>query len=372
MGIKSYVKDGQKLFLIQVKTRDKNGKQVYRSRQAIKTKREAERIEFELKKTVEAEISGRPKTTWDCWFDHAIALMKLERKASTWINYEANLNKWITPIWPKKDIGEISKADVQRAIFELIPEGAVSPNTRKTILKQLRRVLQMAVEENVLDRNPATGVTVAVPEPEKKVFAHAEVEKFLTQAKICDHRFYPIWVMALMTGMRSGEMFALDWDNVELENRIIRVTRQWTNKDGFKPTKTKRSRVVPISDELLLFLKEWRLKADTESKFVLPHLKEWENGEQALVTKEFCRAIGVTQIKFHDLRATFITNLLAQGVPLAQVMAIVGHSQIKTTNEYLRLAGVEVKGATDNLSYSLPTENGAQVLRPVFGGRIDA
>jgi integrase len=90
---------------------------------------------------------------------------------------------------------------------------------------------------------------------------------------------------------------------------------------------------------------------------VLPRLPEWDRGEQAKVLRDFCKSINITLIRFHDLRATFITNLLSQGAPLAQVMAIVGHSQIDTTNEYLRKAGVDLKGATDRLGYDVPSNH---------------
>ena len=59
------------------------------------------------------------------------------------------------------------------------------------------------------------------------------------------------------------------------------------------------------------------------------------------------------EIKFHDLRATFITNMLAKGVALNVVMSIVGHRRIATTDIYNRLAGVGVKGSTNKLSYGL-------------------
>ncbi len=109
------------------------------------------------------------------------------------------------------------------------------------------------------------------------------------------------------------------------------------------------------------FLKELKLKREG-SEFVLPQLKEWEHGDQAKVTREFCEAIGVTSVKFHDLRATFITNLLSRGVSLARVMSIVGHREIKTTNGYLRKTGVEVKSATNELGYKIPEAKPAQVL----------
>ncbi len=67
-------------------------------------------------------------------------------------------------------------------------------------------------------------------------------------------------------------------------------------------------------------------------------------------------------MKFHDLRATFITNLLSHGVALVRVMSIVGHTEMKTTNVYLRKAGVEVKEATEQLGYQLPEENSGKIL----------
>lgn len=104
------------------------------------------------------------------------------------------------------------------------------------------------------------------------------------------------------------------------------------------------------------------MQSGGQSEFVLSQLPEWENGEQARITREFCQSLGITPVKFHDLRATFITNLLARGESLARVMAIVGHSQIKTTNGYLRKAGVDVQGATEKLGYDLPDE--------VFEGKV--
>jgi integrase len=190
-----------------------------------------------------------------------------------------------------------------------------------------------------------------------------EAKIFLQQAKILGHRFYPIWIMALFTGMRSGELYALEWTDVDLDAKMISVTKQWTNKCGITATKTRRNRMVPISEELMKFLREYKLQRPGNE--LLPKLKEWENGEQAQVTREFCMSIGITSIKFHDLRATFITNLLSRGVPLGVVMSIVGHSQIKTTNVYFRKAGVDVRGGTDGLGYTVPNDRQAALLQIV-------
>lgn len=151
-------------------------------------------------------------------------------------------------------------------------------------------------------------------------------------------------------------MYALLWSDIDFERNLISVNKQWTKADGVTPTKSRENRIVPMSTLLKEFLLGLHLKQE-HGDYVLPRLTEWSHGDQAKVIKEFCKSIGMTDIKFHDLRATFITNLLSQGVPLVKVMAIVGHKRMDTTDVYLRLAGVDVQGATEALSYRVPTES---------------
>ena len=99
-----------------------------------------------------------------------------------------------------------------------------------------------------------------------------------------------------------------------------------------------------------------------DAEFVLPHLVEWSKGSQAAILRDFCRQVKITSVKFHDLRATFITQLLLKKVSLAQVMSIVGHTELKTTNAYLRVVGSDLDGATDQLSYSLPEQKLGEVI----------
>lgn len=362
MAIKTYIENGKKFYEIYVNGFDSRGIRVQRRKKGLDTLRKAEMAEFELKRELAKLKEEAVPFRWSEWLSECLKRMKLVHRPSTVINYTAQLGKWIDPHWNNLDLHKITKQKVYDTIFTDV-DSKVSPWTRKTILKMVRRIFEMAVEDGIIDRNPCAGIRVNVPEVDQKVLTKTEVEIFLQEAKQTTHRFYPVWAMALMTGMRSGELFALKWTDIDFEGRTISVSRQWTNKNGFGPTKTQRSRVVPISNALLKFLKELKIKSGNQSEFVLPQMPEWENGEQARITREFCAAIGITPVKFHDLRATFITNLLARGESLARVMAIVGHSQIKTTNGYLRKAGVDVQGATEKLGYDLPDEVvGAKVL----------
>ena len=81
-----------------------------------------------------------------------------------------------------------------------------------------------------------------------------------------------------------------------------------------------------------------------------------KKGDQSRVIRQFCQGIGITSIRHHDLRATFITQLFAAGASIAEVQSIVGHVDLKTTQRYLRLAGVDVAGVTNKLDFVLPQE----------------
>jgi integrase len=353
--------NGKKFYEVYVGGFDARGVRVQRKRRKIESLTKAKKVEFELKRELAKLKEERVPFRFGEWFDHCMKQMRIDKRASTVLNYESQINKWVIPHWNDIEIRDITRSDVHELIF--VKCAAIkTENNRKTVLKLIRRIFALAVEEGELDRNPCAGIQVKAPEVEQSVLTASEVKTFLYQAAITKHRFYPVWSMALMTGMRSGELYALRWSDIDLDSRIIRVARQWTSKAGYGPTKTMRTRNVPISDPLLTFLKKLKLERGHEER-VLPKLRDWSNGEQARITREFCQTIGVTEVKFHDLRATFITNLLARGEALATVMSIVGHYQLKTTNGYLRKAGVDVMGGTDKLGYAPPEINEAQVLQ---------
>ncbi len=370
MAIKSYVEDNQNYYEVYVHGHDANGSRQQWRRRGIASLRKAETIEFELKRKLAMLKERAVDLRFGEWIEKCLGILKLGFRPSTLYTYDRTVQKWMMAAWKDLYLREITKQKIYSVLYEGKAQ-EMSDAMRRYVLKIIKRIFQMAVDHDKMDRNPATGMSVKVAEKEKKVLTANEVGTFLKEAQITGHRFYPIWVMALFTGMRSGELYALKWSDIDLENGIIHVSKSWSSKNGFTSTKSQKSRVVPISNELNSFLKAWKLQnggRGEKKEFVLPHLPEWSQGAQAMVIRSFCKSIGVTAIKFHDLRATFITNLLTRGESLARVMAIVGHADIDTTNVYLRLAGVEIKGATDKLSYEIPTQQPAQILRlPSFG-----
>ncbi len=356
-------KNGDAYYSVYVQCWNVHGKRIQKRVQGFKSLRQAQEAENRLR----AEFlvaKGKPqRLTWSMWLGRHLEHMKIVNRPSTVINYESTLSKWVTPHFRDLFLDEITPHQIYDVV--ITKPTSLSANTKRTVLDQVKRVFCAAVENGIIAKNPALSIKIKVPQVKQSVLNATEAQKLLFEAKALDHRYYSIWAMALFTGMRSGELYALKWNDVDLENKRIYVTRAWSNKSGIGPTKSQRNRVIPISDELMLLLAELKLQKGLkapEEDFILPHHQEWTDGSQADVLRKFCMVIGITSVKFHDLRATFITQLLLKGVSLAQVMSIVGHTQLHTTNRYLRVAGSDLDGATNSLSYSLPRETLAKVI----------
>lgn len=353
MAIREEIRDGKKYYTVYVDGTDAKGKRVQLRRRGLSSKREAESVEFELKRKIAALREETPSFTWEEWFKVCMERMRVGYKATTLLNYTAKNDHWILPLWKGRDIRSLTPQDVHDVVYN--PAKEASWYTRKSCLKHVKRILTMAFEEGLIQKNPALQVKVKVPQARQAVLSKTEVDVLLSEARKVEHRFYDAWVLAVLTGMRSGELYALKWTDLDFEGDKLHVVRAWNSKNGFGETKSAKHRVVPMAAELKRHLLAMKLRYEAEREFVLSHLEEWTGGMQAQVLRSFCEGIGITPVKFHDLRATFITRLLSQGVSLAVVMAIVGHSQIKTTQAYLRLAGLELKGATDRLEIELPS-----------------
>jgi len=321
---------------------------------------------------VEGEYS---KLSFTEFHEEYLKQIRLTHKRGTVINYDGGLRKWLTVDFSNKILNNFTKSDIHEFVFESLPQKGASIHTQKRILKILRIIFQAALEDGYIARNPAAGIKVKTPPPLKQVFNTKEASFFLEKAKESNHPFYFHWAMGLLTGMRNGELYALRWSDIDEISGNITISASWSNKDGYHSTKSNKTRIFPISTELKKLLIELKNRGpfsenltglNGNNRFfdnlVLPRLKDWKYGEQSRVTREFCSIIGLKEIKFHDLRATFITNLLSQGVSLPQVMSVVGHSKMSTTDEYLRLAGVSIKGSTDKLGYSLPDNQISEVL----------
>ena len=322
----------------------------------IRTQTEAIRIEKTLIKELSMKIAHTEGHgfTWrmvvDQWasFVESPLFMDRQYNPSTIVDYVSMMQTW-TKDWLDRPAAEISRGDGREALDRILVQGR-SKAFQKRVKNTINMIFNWGIESKSIrgvTHSPVFGLKIVLREDKKpEILKLDEIRWLLREARERNHPWYSIWAVALLTGMRNGELFALKWSDVDLEKGLITVQRSYNKRTKeFKSTKAGYWRTVPISEELNSLLKKM---ARTEV-FVLPRLELWKQGQQAKVLKEFCSLIGITAIKFHTLRACFATQLISDGVEPIKVMKVCGWMDLKTMGRYLRLSGVEEKGITDGL-----------------------
>jgi integrase len=332
--------------------------------QPITAKAEADRIlkqlVIEVENSFQANHAQGTMTFNDLVGKFLKSLKERDLTAHTIENYDLCLNAHAVSIWGNKPVDSISTEEIRHLVKVKLADKSVS--TQKTILKYIRGVFEFAVELGTLNRNPTPKMQFRIADKIKRVLTEPQLRIFLEKAKIANHEWYPIWTTAAYTGMRNGELHALTWDKVNLENRKILVSCSWNKKDGFKDlTKSGEDRIVGIAPALLVTLQELKLKS-ADSVFVLPRIHEWDEGRQAELLRHFLVGIGIPPVRFHDLRASWATVMLSKGVEPVKVMAMGGWKDLKTMMIYIRKAGINIEGITDRLDLHNPTLEEANIL----------
>ncbi len=370
MGIKSYRKDEKVLWKVYVNLRSKENPalRAQRNFSGIESKAAALRIEKQLIAEASKELGiqsglGMPwKTLFEKWEKDAYAGLGRNLGITTIQDISVTVKKW-TASWMDKPADELTRAD-GKEIIKAMELQNLSYRAKQKIRSFINAIFTYGIEERYIRKpipSPFTGLELKKTEEKvPEILTLTEIKRFLDLAKQIESPWYPIWATALLTGMRNGELYALEWDDIDFENLLIRVSKSYNSRlNAVKSTKAGYWRNVPISNELKSILIDLKLKLefrpDDERKFVLPRSWYWDKGLQARELRTFLINNGLPSVKFHALRACFATQLLSKNIPPAIVMKICGWKNLKTMEFYVRLAGVNESGATEVLNI-LPTE----------------
>ena len=217
MAISNYSAKGKKLFEVYVNGFDNRGKRIQMRKRGVESVRKAKDLEFEFERKLALLRDGEVHLRFGEWYVECMNQLRVSHKPSTVYTYDKVCSKWVTEHLEKKELRAITKSEIHEILFEKMLDSECTQHTRKQVLKILKRILQMAIDDGKLVKNPCQGMQVSVPETDMKVLTNSEAQLLLTQARNTGHRFYPIWVVALFTGMRSGELFALRWSDIDFE-----------------------------------------------------------------------------------------------------------------------------------------------------------
>lgn len=360
MAINSYLENGEQLWSVYVNVRHASQQSIRKQKtvKGIKTEQAALQEEKKLIRTLTAEVSDLVERGVE--WGELVDLWEVENRRNkdrgitqtTFIDNRSLLHRWTKSLWGMH-AKEIGVGD-WRQVFKRAEDEGKSRSFCVSLKAAINGVYRFGIEENHLrglTALPTESLKVKKRKDEKppQILTLDEIKKLLREGMSHSHPWHPVWAVALLTGMRAGELHALQWSDIDFDRGIIVCSKSYNPRFKIvKSTKAGYWRNIPLSPELKAFLLDLRAR-NPERSHVLPRFRDWDKGQQAKPLRMFCNGIGITEIKFHTLRACFATQLLANGVQPARVMKVCGWRDLATMERYIRLAGIDEMGATDSL-----------------------
>ena len=361
-----------------------------------KTKHECQEKLTKLMETVGSAKSEKicadmPFGEWmDFWYQTYI---KSGLRPATQNTYESTIYQHIIPQLGKIPLCQLTQKDLQQFYAHLKKEGrlvrteqygkGLSDRMVRMCHAKCRAALDQAVQENLIQTNPAVGCKLPPKRSrEMQVLSRQELQRFLIQAKA--DGYFELFLLDLSTGLRRGELLALQWSDLDLDTGTLSVTKQVYEVNGkmqLSVPKTKASiRKLVLPPAVVEVFREYRKTA--KSRWLFPSPK---NLDMPLTPGSMLRRLHIIlerarckQIRFHDLRHTFATMALENGMDIKTLSAMLGHVSAATTLDiYTHVTGDMQTEAAAKIDRGLGNEvqeksaqadqNPAAAFQPVLG-----
>lgn len=323
-------------WLIQYRYTDWQGKRRKSTKRGFATKREAEEWLRNFFITQKADFDMKFEDFWKMY----CADMETRLREHTMRTKKYIVELKIFPYFGNKRVNDITAADIRQWQNELIKMG-YSPTYLKTINNQLSAIFNYAVRYYDLKSNPcAKAGSMGKSKAEEMDFWTGEEFRKFIDSVMNKRLSYMAFMTLYWTGMRLGELLALNPNDVDLEKRTISITKSYQRfgkKDVITPPKTPKSkRVITIPEFLAADIKDYMdsLYDLQENDRLFPITKYYLEHEMQRGIKES----GVKRIRVHDLRHSHASMLIELGFSPLEIANRLGHEKVETTlNTYAHL-----------------------------------
>ena len=277
--------------------------------------------------------------TWlQTWYE---LYAKPNVRTATANRYELIIEQYVIPRIGSVKLKKLTSRQLQKLYKELLEGGRIhigkgqgkglSSTTVRSVHLMLHTALERAVKERLIPRNPTEDCIAPKPRKvEMQILPPDSMHAYLEAAKA--RGVLPMFYLELVTGLRKGELVALRWEDVDIQNKTISVSKQYvSNPDGSRELtqpKTENSvRLVSIPQTAVdLLIQEHDRHPDSPCLFPSPVTGEMYHPDSVVKLHEkILKDAGLPHIRFHDLRHTFATTALQNGVDVKTVSSMLGH-----------------------------------------------
>lgn len=263
-------------------------------------------------------------------------------RPTTAASYRRNIELHVIPHIGDIKLNRLTSRELQKFYKDLLENGrlreaqkeknpGLSNSTVRGIHMMLHNALDRAVRERLILRNPTEDCIIPkLGKKEMKILRPEDIKAYLAAAE--RRGVLPMFYLELVSGVRKGELVALLWDDLDIEQRTISVSKQALSRPGgeivVNRPKTENSiRAISIPQEAVdLLVEEHQKHPHNPYMFPSPKTGEMYYPDSVVnLHKKLLQDAGLGHIRFHDLRHTFATMALQNGVDVKTVSAMLGH-----------------------------------------------
>jgi len=276
-------------------------------------------------------------------FIHGHYLPFVQGYKRSWKCDEGLLRNHIEPVWGKRHLDQVTKADVIQLMS--IHRTTHAPGSCNRLLILLRYVFSLPKKWDMqgVPNNPTAGISLMKEDNQKERYLSAdEAQRLYAQLKESDNLMLQYIVpMLILTGARKREVLDARWEDFDYEHKRWRI----------HTTKLGKPRFVPMSDGVIQLLDSvprhdcvWTFPNPKTLKPYVSIFYSWNTAR---------KSAGLSDVRIHDLRHSFASFLVNAGRSLYEVQRLLGHTQIKTTQRYAHLSHDTLLDATNSVNLAV-------------------
>jgi len=253
-------------------------------------------------------------------------------KPSALRSYRQALQSTVLPELGRLRLTNVTTNNIQDLADRLTANGSAPSTVRNTILP-LRAIYRRALTRGDVAINPTLKLTLPAVRGRRERTAHPEEAAALIQALPALDR--TLWATAIYAGLRRGELQALTWNDIDLQQGLIHVNHAWDRKAGLiEPKSRSGKRRVPMTKHLRQLLIAHRLhqgRGGTGFVFTNQHGRPFDPVTIHTRARKAWKTAHLTPLTLHDCRHTYATFAIAAGINAKALSTYMGHSTITTT-----------------------------------------